>query len=654
MSEMNAPTTHLPHRSPPGRGARFAMPIGVFVLSVACFLPTLRNGFVNWDDPGNFLTNPAYQSFAWTAVKWALTTRHMGHYQPLNWLTFMADHALAGVVGPTSPRADDDSFVVKLLPKTWPNQPPSAGRFHQTQVILHGVAAVLVFYLARRLLNGSGDHGPTAASQWAAAFAALLFSLHPLRVESVAWASARTDVLAAIFMLAAVLAYLKGLRGRPPDAGPSPRVRVVVALFMALALCSKIMAVTLPVVLLIFDIYLGRLARPSQRHADAKAVGMAPDPTAWPNHWTGLLPRLVQLGSQKAELFALAIGGFLVARWAHAGAIANLEMHSLSKRLAQLPVSLAFYPYKTLVPTNLSPLYEFPVRFGWTHPQVLASSIGILLAFIILYYFFKRYRSPWAAVAAYIVLILPVSGLTQRGPQMVADRYSYISCIPLALLTAGLINRLAQSRGRAVAIGAMLPLVFCFIQTQRQIHYWRDSKLLWQRAIELDRTNATAYACLGAACDSAGMPDRALELYQKSVAIRHTQPDAWFSLGNLHRARGNDAEAIRCYLTELENQPGHAQARMNLCLVLARQDRLAEAEPHLRILVADPARSDDTLVRHMLADACADRGAFAEAVRLLDDAIAIARRKNLPGLVDDLVPIRNEYAGAATSRPEEE
>jgi len=628
MESPRSPTHHA------GR-PRLAAPLAVFIVAVACYLPTMRNGFVRWDDNGNFLTNTEYQTFNWTSVKWALTTRVMGHYQPVNWLTFIADHALAGVVGPAGPRADDDPYMRRFKPDRWPTHPPSAGRFHQTQAILHGIAAVLVYFLARRLLPES------AQSPWPCAFAALLFAVHPLRVESIAWASARTDVLAAIFMMSATLVYLRGMQGRPLTASPLARDRIAVALFMALAVFSKVMAITLPVVLLILDAYLGRVRV------------TAADPG---NAGTRLLSRFGRLVGQKIELFVLAAIGLRVAQWAHSDSIVDLGLHSISNRFAQFFVSLAFYPYKTLVPIDFSPLYEFPARFGWTHPQVLLSVAGVIVG-LSLILILARNAAVWTALTAYLVLIAPVTGLTQRGSQMVADRYSYIACIPLALLAAGLLSRLARRHARLAAGTAGVVLTLLIIQTQRQITYWHDSKRLWERAIALDPTNATAYAAMGLVLDAIGDPERAMRFLEKAVSIRHRHYGAWFAIGNLHRDAGNDEEAIRSYLTELEFNPTHSQSRVQLCLILARQGRFAEAEPHLRRLRDMPSNSDDTLIRHMLADACAERGALDEAIQLLDEGIEIALRRNRPAVVDTLRAARAEYESArrgpraAESRP---
>src|SRR5215831_8071799 len=154
---------------------------GVLVATVTLltFLPALRNDFVNWDDVENFLNNPHYRGLGWTNIRWMLTTAHLGHYIPVTWLTLGLDYVLWGM----DPRG-----------------------YHFTAVLLHALNAGLVYVLAYRLLElgSSGGRGLALG----AATAALLFSLHPLRVESVVWITERRDLLAGLFSTLAVLAYL--------------------------------------------------------------------------------------------------------------------------------------------------------------------------------------------------------------------------------------------------------------------------------------------------------------------------------------------------------------------------------------------------------------------------------------------------------------
>src|SRR5438132_2663270 len=202
------------------------LPVLIALVTFLPFLPTLDNQFVNWDDDDNLLDNPHYRGLGWTQLRWMWTTSHLGHYAPLTWMTLGLDYLF------------------------WGLKPVG---YHLTNLLLHAANAAVFYLVARRIL-GSALPGPRERGNvglaLSAAFAALLFAIHPLRVESVAWATERRDVLLGLFYLLTILAYLRacerGERGRGWYWG-------AVGLF-ACALLSKSMAVSLPAVLLILDV----------------------------------------------------------------------------------------------------------------------------------------------------------------------------------------------------------------------------------------------------------------------------------------------------------------------------------------------------------------------------------------------------------------
>ncbi|HVZ50226.1 MAG TPA: glycosyltransferase family 39 protein, partial [Gemmatimonadaceae bacterium] len=192
-------------------------------VTIVAFLPTLHNGFVAWDDDKNFLNNPDYRGLGLPQLRWMWTTFLLGHYVPLAWMSLGLDYLL------------------------WGMRP--AG-YHLTSLLIHAATAVLVFRIALRLLpTGHGRMG-------AAAFAALVFAVHPLRVESVAWATERRDVLCGCFYFAAVLSYLRYA------AGDGRRWYGITLLLAACAMLSKGTAVTLPLLLAVLCVYPLRRAGP--------------------------------------------------------------------------------------------------------------------------------------------------------------------------------------------------------------------------------------------------------------------------------------------------------------------------------------------------------------------------------------------------------
>jgi len=182
-----------PRAGPAGSGGPVLAPLVVGVLTLAAFLPALQNGFVDWDDEATLVHNPNYRGLGWAELRWMFTTFHMGHYQPLSWVTFALDYLL------------------------WGMEPFG---YHLTNLLLHAINAVLFYFLAVRLLtlaHGRAVPGELAV-RVAAVFSSLIFAVHPLRVESVAWATQRRDLLSGLFLLAAVLCYLRAATAMQGDS----------------------------------------------------------------------------------------------------------------------------------------------------------------------------------------------------------------------------------------------------------------------------------------------------------------------------------------------------------------------------------------------------------------------------------------------------
>src|SRR5437016_5956927 len=338
------------------RWVRWLAPLLVALLTLTAFLPTLQNQFVSWDDDKNFLENPHYRGLGWTHLRWMWTT-HLGHYIPLTWMTLGLDYLL------------------------WGMNPVG---YHLTSLLLHAADAVVFFFIVRRLLTRAlpspSERG--YALTVSAGVASLVFAIHPLRVESVAWATERRDVLSGLFYLLTILVYLRdcerGERGRG-------WFWLSVAVFVC-ALLSKSMVVNLPVVLLILDVYpLRRLGG---------ALG-----------WWSARARRVYV--EKIPFVLLAAAASAVALMAQLSHRAMIPVTHLSApgRLAVSAYGLSFYLWKTVVPLNLSPLYELPRTMNpWAMPFIL--SYGLVLAITAIALALRR-RVPGlvAAWLAYIVVL---------------------------------------------------------------------------------------------------------------------------------------------------------------------------------------------------------------------------------------------------------
>lgn len=429
--------------------------IATAFLVVAAFAGALNNQLVNWDDLQNLVENDAYRGLSGEQIAWALSTTHGGHYQPLTWLSFSLDWVI------------------------WGGRPVG---FHLTNILLHALTAVLIFHCARQLLRAANPERTSRSVVCGAAFAAAFFAVHPLRVESVAWATERRDVLAGALLAASLLLYLRAQDGRA--VRPGLLVASVIA-FMC-SLLAKASGMTFPLVLLALDAYpLRRLSGRDGRTAEFRAALL-----------------------EKVPYAAFAILSAGAAAWAQrsAGAMWSLGEHPLSLRVAQAAYGLVFYIRKTILPTELIPLYAQPADAVWYRAEYLVSAA--VVAAMVAAVFLARKRLPGLVTASvcYVLLIAPVLGFAQSGPQVVADRYSYFACASWAVLLgavlAGRLDRLdvlrLQKSRRFLLAAAACIIVTLTVMTRAQVEVWSDSRTLWETTIRRAPETGLAYANLAA------------------------------------------------------------------------------------------------------------------------------------------------------------
>jgi protein O-mannosyl-transferase len=478
--------------------AAWLVPAVVAVLAFAAFLPALPGEFLNWDDDRNFVENLHYRGLGPAQLGWMLTTTHMGHWIPLTWLTLGLDHTLWGM----DPRG-----------------------YHLTSLLLHAGAALALYALALRLLRLALAPPPCAARLGAAA-AALLFAVHPLRVESVAWITERRDVLSGLFYILTLIAYLKAV-----DAGPRRPgwYWTSVALFAG-AVLSKSITMTLPVILVILDVYpLRRLG--GARGWRVRAV------------WEEKLP-FVALSAAAAAVALTAVASL--------GNLHSLTALGLPVRLVLAIYGVAFYLFKTLLPVGLSPLYPMAVDVSWWHFAAAIGGSALALA--------ARRRCPalTAAWLAYLITLGPVSGIFQNGPQVAADRYSYLAGLGWAVLAgAAVVRGRAASLVRAAAGLAILALAAL---TWQQAAVWRDSVALWQHAAAVHPESRAAQANLARAHEARGDLARAIEAYEEVLRLSTARSPWLVKLGALHEAEGDPERALARFLEALRLEPGLANA----------------------------------------------------------------------------------------------
>jgi protein O-mannosyl-transferase len=473
------------------------LPIAVAVITAAAFLPSLQNDFVLWDDDMNFLENPDYRGLSWAHLRWAWTTTLGGHWHPLTWLSLAFDWTVWGM---------------------------DARGYHLTSLALHVGNALWCFALARTLLARAVPGAAPRRVAFGAAAAALLFAVHPLRVESVAWASERRDVLSAFFWLPALLAYV-----RMTDAGGRARLgwAGLSLACLALSLLSKAWGMTFPAVLLVLDAY------PLRR------VGREP---------------VLRLLAEKLPWIGLALLGAVTAFEAQhpVEAMRTLAHHGVAARTAQAAYGLCFYVVKSIVPRGLHPAYLLELQLDPTRPVYVAAVLAVALVTAALVAL--RRRAPWALAAwiAYAAIVSPVLGIAQTGPQIAADRYTYLATIPLALVVPG-VGLATRAPGRLLATAGVVVVALLGLLTARQTRVWHDSATLWAHVLRIDPGNYVAWTNRGVLT---GDPRQAAVHYTEAIRLNPRYTLAWANRGACRHALADYAGAAADYSEAIRLAPG--------------------------------------------------------------------------------------------------
>jgi hypothetical protein len=499
------------------RPARLRPDVAALIVAAVavCFLPALRSQFVLWDDDMNFTDNPFFRGLSTSHLRWMFTTFHGGHYQPLSWVTLGLDYTL------------------------WGMNPLG---YHLTNIALHAVNALLVYRLIVALVPGVGPR--------AAVVGALLFAIHPLRVESVAWVTERRDVLSGLFFLLTVLAYLRFVRAK--DGAQPWRGWFLVSLgCFLLSLLSKAWGITLPLVLLVLDVY------PVRRFGRRGDVG--------------------RLLLEKLPYLVLASAGAVLAQLAsnQVPAKRTLAQHGIIQRAAQGAYGLVFYLWKTIVPVRLSPVYLLEQTLRPASPRYVVS--GVIVAAVTAAVVVLRRRAPWAAAAwaCYVLVLATVLGFVQTGPQIAADRYTYLACIPwVVLIAAGLSLRPA---GMATAALTAAVLVTLGILTVRQTCVWHDSRTLWEHALRVDPDDYVAYLNRGTVRQTEGDLVGAFADYTEAIRRNPDYFHAYYSRATERLALGDDVGAIADYSETLKIDPWYVEAFNNRGLARQRTGDLEGA-----------------------------------------------------------------------------
>ena len=535
----------------------------VCLLTFVVFLPATRAPFLSWDDSTNLVNNPDFRGFTWSYLKWMWTNHLMDHYVPITWMTFGVDYEL------------------------WRTN--SSG-YHLTNILIHAANAGLFVLLALTLFRFAvpGSAGMAAGQLLAGAtVAALFFGLHPLRVESVAWATERRDVLSGFFYLISLLAYLRRFRD---SSTASPRKYYWYCLgAFALAILSKEITLTLPVVLVVLDIYPLRRLSGNIRdwfRPDARSV------------WTEKIPFFAISAVSAVATLSFGMRSHIVDSFAALGWM---------PRIAITLYGMAFYLLKTIVPMHLSVFYPISAsKTDWSGLPFLASAaaiVSITAAAFVLRREFPALLAVWVVFAA---TLLPVGGIFHNGYQIAADRYTYLSCMGWALLAGAgaawcwcaINNSRAASLGLCVLIlGAFAALIS---QTRNQLSLWMNADNLWQHAIALE-PSTLAYTMLGAQFQIEGDMLGALDNYRRASALSPDNALAHNDAGVVLLELRRFPEAIVEFQAALHLQPGMPEAHAGLGQGLMMVGRVDEGIRELREALNINPRAEN--VRIVLARA---------------------------------------------------
>ena len=471
----------------PNRLLIIGISLGLFLTTLLVYAPVYRFGFVNFDDP-DYVTNNTHvrNGLTMNGAVWAVTSTEAANWFPATRLSHLLDVEIFGL-GP--------------------------GGHHFTNVFLHALATVFLFAFLQAATSAA----------WPSAFVAVLFAVHPLHVESVAWIAERKDVLSALFWFLALWSYVR-------------RRYWLTFLAFGLGLMSKPMVVTLPFVLFLLDRW--PLRQPFR---------------------SALWVKIPMLGMSAAS----ATATYLVQR--SSGAVRAVGQFPLGLRVENAVVSCATYILKMFWPSRLAVFYPYPHEL----PAWQIGLSALLLAGISMAALRERCSRPYLAAGWlwYLGTLVPVIGLIQVGAQARADRYTYLPMVGLGIMLAWGVREVLKGKGAISA--AILACLASAALCEAQIQYWRNSETLFRHALDVTRGNYLAHHNLGVALADEGRFAEAIQQYQAALQIEPDAPNVQTDYGNALARSGQIADAIAHYQAALRVLPDSPIIHNDLANALA-------------------------------------------------------------------------------------
>ena len=498
------------------------------IITLSSYWQVRDFAFNNYDDEAYVTKNQhVRRGLTFEGIIWAFSASHSANWHPLTWLSHMLDVQL-----------------YRMNP----------GQHHMTNLLFHLMNTLLLFLVFRRMTG----------HVWRSGFVAILFALHPLHVESVAWVAERKDVLCAFFWMLTVWSYIRYVER------PGVYRYLVILLFFILGLMSKPMIVTLPFVLLLLDYWpLGRLRYP-------KSIDSIP---IYSN------PSIFHLVWEKIPLFILSTASSVVTLLVQqsGGTLGSLGVYSLSVRIANALASYVSYLVKMMWPFHLAILYPHPGML----PFWKVAGASLLLVSISLMALWVMRPHPWFIVGWlwYMGTLVPVIGIVQVGFQGMADRYTYVPLIGIFIIIVwGVSELVAGWRYKKIVFGTIggASLLILMATTWVQAGYWKNSITLFERALEVTSNNYVAYNNLGNALAARGKMFEAIGYYSEALRINPDFKEAHNNLGIAFAMLGRIDEAIGHSLEALRINPDFEEAHNNLGIALINKGKIEEAIFHFR------------------------------------------------------------------------
>ena len=538
----------------------------ILLLGVSCIVavvhwPALSAQALSSDDTQYLVHNFLVQNPSWTSVRFFLTevtkpSTVGGYYQPLPMISLMLDYAFGGRV--------DNLFA-----------------FHCTALVLHIANTALVITLLYLLFK----------SPWIAAGLGLLFGIHPMTIESVAWVSERKTLLAALFSFSSLVLYVQYAR--------SKNWKIYFACFIAyiLALMSKPTSTPLPLIMLLLDF--------------------------WP------LKRLNWCTAfEKLPFFGIGFISAIITYLSQSGtaSVGLPGERGITPILLIVCHNIFFYPIKILCPVNVFSYYAYPEPFSLSNPLLLAAIIGTLLLLTVLIISLRWTRAPLTGWLIFFIAVLPTMQVIGFSNVIASDKFAYIPSIGFLILLAALFKWFCGRSSSLTSNILVTVLVIVLagaeaVATRHYLGYWRSTLSLGQYLLERSPNESDLYNQMGYALQLEGKFDEATEYYRKAIQLRPNSTDAYSNLAVTLRVQGKLDEAIETYRQALAFEPNDAALHYNLANALRQKGEPNEAIAQYREVIKLKPRSPDAY--NNLANVLAEQGKFDEAIACYQKTLEI-------------------------------